>query len=243
MLWAAFFWNAVKFLILFYLSKFTIISWGVHSSWIVIWIEILALPLCSHKTSRLFKISCKVWMLFFALNFCLHSGTCLCPLVHSWFCFLMASFFLKLFLLICSVVFGQEITTEEKTFLKVAEGLSFPEGPAYDYNGNVYFSNCQLQFQVFFESFPQFLHRKYYPSLQILVPEYGMNYWVFFSVTFLNHGFWFPARLTKTGEKFCAKYSESFRLQVGYLLASYVQQEGIRCLQTFIGTTLLFPLR
>ena len=79
--------------------------------------------------------------------------------------------------------------------------------------------------------------------LKILVPEYGMNYWVFFSVTFLNHGFWFPARLTKTGEKFCAKYSESFRLQVGYLLASYVQQEGIRCLQTFIGTTLLFPLR
>jgi len=50
--------------------------------------------------------------------------------------------YIVMVLLICSVIFGQEITTEEKTFLKVAEGLSFPEGPAYDYQGSVYFSNC-----------------------------------------------------------------------------------------------------
>ncbi len=44
------------------------------------------------------------------------------------------------FLLLNYLTFSQ--TQKEYNFLKVAEGLNFPEGPAWDYQGNLFVSSC-----------------------------------------------------------------------------------------------------
>ncbi|MFH0735151.1 MAG: SMP-30/gluconolactonase/LRE family protein [bacterium] len=50
------------------------------------------------------------------------------------FCFII--------MLVFANVNAQDTKLEEVKFTKVAEGLSFPEGPAYNYTDRVYFSNC-----------------------------------------------------------------------------------------------------
>ena len=44
------------------------------------------------------------------------------------------------FLLLTALGFSQ--TQKEYDFSKVAEGMHFPEGPAWDYQGNLYVSSC-----------------------------------------------------------------------------------------------------
>lgn len=56
----------------------------------------LALPIGPNKSSRLLKISCIVYVFLSPLNLGFHATTCLSPLVHNLFGFLISSFFLEL---------------------------------------------------------------------------------------------------------------------------------------------------
>ncbi len=51
-------------------------------------------------------------------------------------------FYSLIVLLLFINVNAQEMVFEDVNFTKVASGLSFPEGPAYNYTDGVYFSNC-----------------------------------------------------------------------------------------------------
>ena len=50
-------------------------------------------------------------------------------------------FFIMFSSMICAPFYSQSIDAKEK-WIKVADGLDFPEGPAYDGKSSIFLSNC-----------------------------------------------------------------------------------------------------